>query len=130
MQSSAGNEYLIHKVVFSQPAFLFDNTVALDTADGMFHPHPKGREIAVQFFLFLGHLLCPGLFLWLTDTPPFRAVPLIAAVLPKDTALWDAVVVVCYAFVMGASVGLTNKIRQSMVVTTAFLTVCFFFLPL
>src|SRR5438309_751145 len=109
MQSGTAKEHLIHKVVFSQPAhrilrtFLFYNTVTFDTADGMFHPHPKRGDVAVQLFLLFGHLPGSGLFLWLTDTHPLRMVALIAAVLPQDTALRDAVVVVSNSLVMGAA---------------------------
>ena len=94
MQSDTGKEHLIHKVVFSQPAFLLYNAVAFDTADGMFHPHPKRGDVAVQLFLRSGHLPCPGFFLWLADTHPFRTVSLITAVLPKGKALRDAVAAV------------------------------------
>jgi hypothetical protein len=76
MQSSTAKEYLIHKMVFSQPAhrilqtLIFDNALVFDTTDSMFHPHPKRRDLAVQLFLFPGHLPGSGLFLWLADTPP------------------------------------------------------------
>jgi hypothetical protein len=67
MQGSTGAKVGIDEAVFMQPARLFDNPVASDTANGMFHAHPERGNMAVEFFLFLPGSHTLGFFRWLAN---------------------------------------------------------------
>lgn len=103
MQSGTNAEDMVYKVVFSEPALIFDNPVAFDTANSVFYPYPDAGHIRVVGFLLLGEFFSAGFLDGLTDAHPLGLVALIAGILPEGETFGNRIAGVGNLFVMHAA---------------------------
>ena len=69
------------------PKRVFDDAIALDTADHVFNMHADATYPAILFFVFLCQFAPSRLFLWLQNRDAFWGEALKARVLAQQTSL-------------------------------------------
>ena len=60
---------------------VFDNSIALDTADGMLDAHPNPRDEAISHFVRVAQFTAPGFLFRLQDRDTFQVKALKACIL-------------------------------------------------
>jgi hypothetical protein len=109
MQCSASVKDMVNKEIFSQPAFIFNDTVSLSAADYMFHPYSACSYVPIEKLLFFSPFPAFRFLYRLIYPYSFRPVSLIAGVLPQGIARRDVTASVRHSFVVNpaACAGLT-----------------------
>jgi len=102
MQTTTGFHDCIAKALFPISDFVFDDAVAFDPANRMFHADAQGRQPVIEVFVPIRKRVPTRFFLWLQDGHVFQGKALKPGILRQATARWQGVATfIGQFFVMG-----------------------------
>ncbi len=91
VQATAGFEHQVAETGLPISQLVFDNPIALDTADGMLNANPNTRNEAIAHFVRVGQLTSAGFLSRLQNGNPCKSKALKASILGSYTALGNTV---------------------------------------
>ena len=75
VQPTADGEHQVTEPRFPISRLVFDDPIALHTANGMLNTHPNARDEAIAHFVRVTQFTASGFLFWLQDRDAFEAGP-------------------------------------------------------